>query len=92
MSLPCVHLIQEHQHNQKEIHLHNVHLYSHFDQPDPNTAPGDLQLDLVMVREPQVTCTRGRPRGSKNRQPISSTQRDPLAFKISVQCRGLRNT
>jgi hypothetical protein len=91
MGLPCAHLIQERCQNQEDIHLHDVHLHWHFDRPDPNAAPGNVQLGSVMVREPQVARTRGRPRGSKNRQPVSSTQRDSSAFELPVQRHNLRN-
>jgi hypothetical protein len=91
MGLPCAHIIQERRFHQEDIYLHDFHPHWHFVRPDPNASPGNIQLGPVMVREPLVARPRGRPRGARNRQPASSTQRDPSAFELPVRRHGLRS-
>ena len=84
MGLPCAHLIHNWQLEQSSIYLHDVHLHWHFLWPNPDTL-ASVQLGSLLLYEPAIAKPKGRPPGSKNKTPASSTQRDPSAFELPTR-------
>ena len=78
LGLPCYHNIQERVSQNKVLYLHDFHQRWFFIPPE-----GPTQLPSCPILNPAIVSTRGRPQGSLNHRPKSSTQRDPSQFELA---------
>jgi hypothetical protein len=77
MGIPCYHVIQDRINRNEVLSQDDFHPCWHFSRALGNSAIPRPILNSHTVH------TRGWPRGSKNKQPVSSTARDPSRFEES---------
>src|SRR5579862_910534 len=78
LRLPCYHIIQQQISQNKVLYLHNFHRHWFFVPP----LSDFIQTAHRPILNPLIIKSKGRPVGSKNRQPASSTQREPSRFEM----------
>jgi hypothetical protein len=87
LGIPCIHVIKSHVDEQRPLSIDQFHRHWHLHAPE-TLPPVDPRLLLL---EPRVNRTRGRPAGAINRptaQELSqarSTQRDPSSFEYVLE-------
>src|SRR6266480_3235371 len=80
MGIPCYHIIKDRIAQNQILYQHDFHPRWFFIRP-----PEDfIQIAPRPILNPITIRTKGRPRGSKNRQPESSTVRDASQFEKSL--------
>jgi hypothetical protein len=78
LGLPCYHVIQDRISQNKVLYLHDFHQRWFFTSPE-----GPTQLPPPPILNPAIVSTRGRPQGSLNHRPKSSTQRNLSQFELT---------
>lgn len=77
MGIPCYHVMQERISQSRVLYLYDFYQRWFFDLPSEDF----VQVAPRPILDPITVKTKGRPLGSKNRQPAAFTQREPSQFK-----------